>query len=148
MSEGELVSKAAMRLIGLHYEGRNEQNELADLWHQFINRIGELGFDNTAPGWRTYGASRPTPRGFEYLAAIEWGDDEAPDGWLVWDVPASGYLQVEVAGVEEIHATVSWFRDSWLPRSNCRRGHGPILEIYSAGPGVTMLFPVLTPDET
>ncbi len=148
MRDGRWRTKEGFRLIGLHYEGRNEQNELAELWHQFINRIGELGYDNTAPGWRAYGASQPTPKGFEYLAAVEWDDDEAPEGWVIWDVPANGYLEVEVGGVEEIHGTVSWFRDTWLPHSGCRRGRGPILEIYTAGAGVTMLFPVQTPDES
>ncbi len=96
MRDGRWRTKEGFRLIGLHYEGRNEQNELAELWHQFINRIGELGYDNTAPGWRAYGASQPTPKGFEYLAAVEWDDDEAPEGWVIWDVPANGYLEVEV----------------------------------------------------
>jgi len=146
MRDGEVVSKDGLRLIGLYYEGRNEQNELADLWDGFLKRLGELGVDSSTPGWQAYGASQPTPKGFEYLASVEWNGDEPPEGWGVWNVPPSDYLQVDVGGVDDIHATVTWFRDEWLPQSDCRRGRGPILEIYTAGPGVTLLFPVQTPD--
>jgi AraC family transcriptional regulator len=147
MSDVELLTKEGFRIVGLHYDGRNEQNELAELWQRFINRLGELGLDRASPGWRCYGASRPSPAGFEYLAAVAWDDDEAPEGWVIWDVPQNTYAQVAVDGVNEIHGTISWFRDEWLPHSTCRRGNGPILEIYEDTAGVLMLFPVQPQDE-
>jgi predicted transcriptional regulator YdeE len=78
---------------------------------------------------------------------VAWDDDEAPEGWVIWDVPQNTYAQVAVDGVNEIHGTISWFRDEWLPHSTCRRGNGPILEIYEDTAGVLMLFPVQPQDE-
>ena len=40
--EHKLVKKTAFKIVGLKYHGKNENNEIMQLWMQFGPRIGEV----------------------------------------------------------------------------------------------------------
>ncbi|MCK4315597.1 MAG: GyrI-like domain-containing protein [Anaerolineae bacterium] len=89
--EPKIVTKPAFTVVGMLYHGKNENNEIAQVWSEFIPRVKEIehmGLQNS------YGVcGQPEENGaFKYVAGFEVDSVAGiPEGMVSWDVPAQKY---------------------------------------------------------
>ena len=113
--EPKIVSKPAFTAVGLVYKGKNENNEIAQLWQEFNPRFGEL--KNVVDG--AFGLCEMSDETgvFRYMAAFAVSDaSEVPPGMEVWKVPAQKYA-VFTCTLPTIHEAYRYAFETWLPQS-------------------------------
>lgn len=67
--EPEIVERAGMTVIGLKYRGRNEHQEIPQLWARFVPRMHEVHSVSTA-SFGVMDNYDPTTGEYDYLAAF------------------------------------------------------------------------------
>jgi len=117
----KIVKKDAFLVAGLRYEGKNGNNEIPAIWHTFINRVNELGLDNTKP-MTAYGVSRGIPNAepgvFEYLSAVDVKSiTNLPKEMVGWKIPEQTYAVFPVYGLSDIGHIMDFCYKEWLPQS-------------------------------
>lgn len=136
--EPKILTKPAFTVVGMLYHGKNENNEIAQMWGEFVPRIGEIKH-GVGPEV-AYGVCRDLePEGaFEYVAGVEVDNTEdIPEGMVSWEVPEQKYAvfpcTLKTIGEAYQHA----FR-TWLPGSGYQHADGPDFEYYDEtfDPGV------------
>ena len=94
--EPKIVNKPAFKAIGISYVGKNQNNEIPQMWDVFNARATELD-EVSINGACCYGLCFSNPAGaaegeFEYVAAVEVADGESiPEGMVYREVPAHKY---------------------------------------------------------
>ena len=134
-TEPKIVQKAAFRVAGLRYEGKNEHGEVPALWdNQFLPRMDELASIRVGG---TYGIARAIPgvdvsRGFEYLAGVEVAVEASlPSGMVAWEMPPLTYAVLPAQDVPGIGPMCDYFYQEWLPKSpEWEMGVGLMMEYY------------------
>jgi predicted transcriptional regulator YdeE len=80
-------------VVGPRYHGKNENNEIPQMWQAFHPRIGEI--KNMVTDRLAYGisASMDLETGeFDYIAGFEVsGGKEVPEGMVAFEVPGGRY---------------------------------------------------------
>ena len=91
--EPKIVTKPAFTVVGMKYRGRNEQNEIPQLWERFMPRAQEV--TPKANPRQYYGVMDnfdEKTREFDYLAGFEVdGASKVPSGMESWQVPEQTY---------------------------------------------------------
>jgi predicted transcriptional regulator YdeE len=147
----EIVSRAAFRLVGLIYTGKNEHAEVQDLWDEFIRRAWEVTADPQK--FVAYGVARALPgvpesEGFEYLAGVEvTSKTRIPADMIVWEIPALTYAVLSAHDVAEIVSVSDYFYRKWLQGSTeWQASERMMVEVYPKDYGqstlVYLYFPV------
>jgi len=127
--EPKIVTKPAFTVVGMLYHGKNENNEIAQVWSEFIPRVKEIehmGLQNS------YGVcGQPEENGaFKYVAGFEVDSVAGiPEGMISWDVPAQKYA-VFPCTLSTIHEAYQHAFKTWLPQSDYQAGDGPDFEMY------------------
>ena len=124
----KVLNKPAFTVVGMVYDGKNENDEIAEMWRQFVPRIPEIK-DISGP---SYGICNPAREdgSFRYLAAMEVSSDESiPLGMESWDVPAQQYA-VFPCTLPTIRETYKYIFESWLPGSDYTYVQAPDFEFY------------------
>jgi AraC family transcriptional regulator len=127
--EPKIVTKPAFTVVGMLYHGKNEDNEIARMWSEFIPRVKEIehmGLQNS------YGVcGQPEENGaFKYVAGFEVDSVVGiPEGMVSWDVPAQKYA-VFPCTLPTIHEIYQYAFQTWLPQSDYQAGDGPDFELY------------------
>jgi AraC family transcriptional regulator len=130
--EPKIVTKPAFTVVGMLYHGKNEKNEIAQMWSEFMPRIGEI--QNIVGNHESYGVcSDLEPEGlFEYVAGVPVAKaEDIPEGMVSWDVPDQQYA-VFSCTLPTIHEAYNYAFETWLPQSEYQRGDGPDFEHYDA----------------
>ena len=134
--ETRIINLPAMRVIGMAYVGKNENEEIHSLWDVFIPRIREVqGRIHPGVTLGVCGDARDDGS-FRYVAGCEVdADAPVPDGMTTFNVPAATYVLVTQRGVlsDEQHglrAAVNYVYREWLPQSGYQRAATPDLEWY------------------
>jgi len=131
MEEPKITSKPAFTVIGMKYRGKNEHDEIPQLWGKFMSRDGEIK-DKLNPHI-CYGVEDnfdDTSGEFDYVAAFEVGAEAGvPEGMVKWDVPAQTYA-VFTCTLPTIREAYDYAYKSWLPESGYQRTAGPEFELY------------------
>ncbi len=117
-----------LKVMGLVYQGKNQNGEIGELFGEFFKRSNEI--DNAVGNMKTYGICEPleetveevdldNPNDFKYLAGIEVKDNEnIPAGMEVWDVPHKKYAVFTHTGsVELLGETYKAIYTKWIPES-------------------------------
>ena len=129
--EPRIESRAAFRVVGMKYRGKNEQNEIPLLWREFGSRVAEV--QNRMEAHTTYGVMGNYVEDtgeFDYVAGINVSTDaDIPEGMVSWDVPAQTYA-VFSSTLPTIGNTLEHIHRTWLPASGYRQAEGPALELY------------------
>jgi predicted transcriptional regulator YdeE len=129
--EPKIVHKAEFTAVGMEYQGKNENNEIAQMWQEFVPRIKEIKHANFT--WGTYGICRDLPagEGVNYLAGVEVDTiEDVPAGMAVWTVPEQTYA-VFTCTLPTLHEAYRHAFETWLPQSEHQRGDGPDFELYT-----------------
>lgn len=128
MMEPRIVAKPAFQVVGLCYHGKNENNEIAQMWSKFVPRIGEI--KHIAHG--SYGVCQPAEEDgcFQYLACMAVHRvEEIPEGMICWDVPEQTYAVFDCT-LPTIGETYQYAFQTWIPSSDYRSVKGPDFEYY------------------
>ena len=133
--EPRIVDKDEFRIIGMRYYGENKNNEIAQLWDQFVPRIHEI--KNQIHGNISYGICYPVEEQtenseFEYIASVEVSDlEEIPEGMFGRPVPTQRYAVFTHKGlVEKIRETYKYIYGTWHPKSGYDLVRAPDFEYY------------------
>ena len=129
--EPKIVHKPEFTAIGMEYRGKNENNEIVQMWQEFVPRIKEIKHANFT--WGTYGICRDLPagEGVNYLAAVEVDQvEDVPQGMAVWTVPEQMYA-LFTCTLPTLHEAYRHAFETWLPQSEYKRGDGPDFELYT-----------------
>ena len=141
--EPKIVSKPAFAVVGMKYHGQNKQNEIPQLWGEFMKHTGEI--EHIVNPTVCYGACGDLDEAsgmFDYLAAFEVGGETAvPPNMARWDIPANEYA-VFTCTLPTLHAAYDHIYGTWLPQSAYKRAPGPDFELYDE------TFDPNTPDST
>jgi predicted transcriptional regulator YdeE len=128
--EPKIITKAEFTVVGMRYYGKNENNEIAQVWREFMPRIGEIKHQRAVE--IGYGVCRDmTEDGeFEYVAGIEVvRAEDIPEGMVSCTVPLQKYA-VFTCTLPTIGAAYEYALRTWLPESGYRRACGPDYELY------------------
>ena len=124
----QIVSKPAFTAVGMLYHGKNENDEIGQLWGRFNPRSNEI--KNIVDG--AFGVCGHTQEdgSFDYLAGFAVSDtNPLPQGMTVWEVPAQKYA-VFPCTLQNIHETYKYAFETWLPGSGYKYTAGPDYEYY------------------
>ena len=134
--ETRIINLSAMRVIGMAYVGKNENEEISAMWGEFIPRFNEVP-GKICPSVKLGVCGDAQEDGsFRYVAGFQVeADASVPDGMTVFDVPAATYVVVTQRGVlsdeqNGLHAAVNFVYREWLPQSGYQSAATPDLEWY------------------
>jgi AraC family transcriptional regulator len=128
--EPKIVAKPAFTVVGMLYQGKNENNEIAQMWQQFNPRMGEV--KHKADPYVCYGVcyDMDSEEGFEYVAGFEVDSvADMPKGMVSRDVPKQKYA-IFPCTLKTIGEAYGHAFQTWLPGSGYQRGDGPDFEYY------------------
>jgi AraC family transcriptional regulator len=119
-------------VIGLLYRGKNENNEIPQLWEAFFpDRAAEIQHKvNPCVAYGVMDHADPETGEFDYVACYEVSDaSDIPDGMVCWHIPAQTYAVFKGALPKIMEMYEFAFRQ-WLPTSDYRQADGPEFELY------------------
>ena len=129
--KAEIVSKPAFAVVGLVYHGKNEKQEIPQLWGEFGPRFGEVkGVINADVCYGVCDNFDQNSGEFDYAAVLEVSDDAGvPEGMVRWEIPAQTYAVFECT-LPTIGETFDHIHKTWFPQSGYQRASGPEFELY------------------
>jgi predicted transcriptional regulator YdeE len=132
--EPKIVSLPAFQVVGVRYYGKNENQEISQLWQAGNQRFHEI--KHITPGSDAYGicvTPPDSPTGeFEYVAGfqVDSGED-IPQGMVSRQVPAHTYaVFTHVGSLEKLRDTYTYIYQVWLPQSGYKLASGLDFERY------------------
>jgi predicted transcriptional regulator YdeE len=127
--EPKIVDVDKFYIVGLPYIGKNEHQEISQMWGVFNQRCIEIR--HVLHDQPAYGICYSHPSGMEYIAAFPVSKlEDIPEGMVGKEVPAQTYVVFAVQGLEEIGLTYHKIMSEWLPASGYQPGDGPDFELY------------------
>ncbi len=131
--EPKIVTKPAFTIVGMSYVGKNEHNEVPQLWGQFNTRMDEL--ENAEPV--AYGVCSAELEGaqegeFEYIACVAVKDaSSVPDGMIAREIEEHKYAVFAHHGkLDTLGETYQYIYNTWIPQSEYEMGPHFELEVY------------------
>lgn len=122
-------TKPAFTVVGMKYQGKNQNNEIEALWGQFMSRVSEIKRTNGL----TFGLNTnfdETNRSFDYLAGVEVPADETPPaGMEQWSVPENTYA-IFTATIPTLNQTFEDIYQHHLAQAGLEPAEGPEFELY------------------
>lgn len=120
----KIVKKDGFNIVGMKYFGNNANDEIKDMWGDFVKRMPEIKNVDEKAGCCSYGycaTTDATAREFEYVAALPVkSTDEVPEGMVVKEIPAKEYAVFTYSGGLEKGELLQFYNDiyqKWLPQS-------------------------------
>jgi len=142
----EIVTKPAFNVIGMIYHGKNENNDLPQLWQKLMPRATEIGESRGLP-YGVCGELEEDGR-FRYLAGYEVTEETAvPDGMEQWKMDEQTYAAFPCS-LQTIGETYKYIFETWLPQSEYSHNPVPDFEFYDkdfdpeTGEGMYIYMPV------
>ncbi len=133
----EVKTRDAIKLVGLRYQGKNENHEIATLWYEFNERIEEIEnrVSDERFGYDTWDDSINETGEFTYIAAVEVSDFESiPEGMVKVVIPKNSYAVFTLTSiVENIHGAVKEVFSKWFPESGHKLASNYDFEYYKEG---------------
>jgi AraC family transcriptional regulator len=125
-------TRPAFEVVGMKYRGKNEVNEVPELWEAFVPRMGEI--KNRVDLTVSYGVMDNYDEDsgdFDYIACVEVAPDgELPEGMVRVKVPELTYA-VFKAKLPTIKEAFGQIYQEWFPSKGFRRSPGPEFELYN-----------------
>lgn len=144
--EPKIVTKPPFTVVGLMYHGKNENNEIPQVWDKLNPRYREIE-NRTGPAYGVCGDMEENGR-FHYLAGFEVTEvTELPAEMEKWTVPEQKYA-VFPCSLKTIQETYRTIFETWLPQSGYVKADGPDFEFYgeefdmATGEGMAIYLPV------
>jgi len=136
--EPKIITKPAFTLVGLPYFGKNEHQEISELWTKFNHRIHALGGLKNETGEAAIGlcvgpAEEYGDSSFEYVAGFPVTKvEDVPEGFVVRDVPEYTYAVFAHKGdLSSLGKTYEYIYECWLPQSGYQLADRIDFEYYN-----------------
>jgi AraC family transcriptional regulator len=129
--ETKIVAKPSFTVVGMKYFGKNENNEIPQLWQVAAPRFNEIKHAKVPP-YDSYGVCGELKEDgrFDYIAGVEVNSKaDIPEGMDFWIVPEQTYV-VFPCTLADIHKTYEYAHTEWLPKNEYHRADGPDFEYY------------------
>jgi AraC family transcriptional regulator len=129
--EINVVERSAFTVAGLKYTGKNEHNEIPQLWQELGPRFGEIKNMVVRPAAYGVSANMDMETGvFDYYAGFEVSSSEGlPQGMVAFEVPDGKYA-VFTTTLPQIHETYQKIFGTWLPEAGLQATGAPDFELY------------------
>jgi AraC family transcriptional regulator len=128
--EPKIVRRPGFVVVGMKYRGKNEKNEIPQLWEKFMPRVGEIKGRANRYGFGVMDNYDEKIGEFDYLAAVEVEEaSDIPQGMESWQVPEQTYA-VFPCNLKDIKEAFQQIYRQWLPQSGYQRTQGPEFEFY------------------
>ena len=131
--EPKIVTKPAFMVVGMKYVGKNENQEISQMWGRFNPRVPEI--KNIVEGC-AYGVCDMVEvaeeGAFEYVAGFEVTRiEDLPKDMIAFVVPQQKYAVFEHRGsLESLRNTYEYIHQVGLSKSGFHHAKGPELEVY------------------
>lgn len=129
--EPKIVSRPAFAVVGVKYHGKNENDEIKQMWQDFGPRMSEI--KHVVNSCVCYGVCANTDEEsgeFDYVAGFEVESvADIPEGMESMEVPEATYALFTTT-LPAIGETFHNANHTWLPQSGHRPTGGPELEVY------------------
>jgi predicted transcriptional regulator YdeE/GNAT superfamily N-acetyltransferase len=128
--EPKIVHKDGFAVIGLKYHGKNENDEIPQMWGAFGARASEI--KNIVNGNVAYGisANMDETGEFDYVAGYEVSSTEnVPGGMVCFEVPGGKYA-VFTTTLPKLGEAFQYAYSTWLPQSDYQPTGSPDFELY------------------
>jgi AraC family transcriptional regulator len=127
--EPEIKSKPAFTVVGMKYRGKNEKDEIPQLWFKFGRRMNEIKH-KIGPAYGIRDNYDDKSGEFDYVAGIEVDSSaDIPERMVRMDVPEQTYV-VFTCTLPTLGETFHHVYTTWLPQSGYTRVDGPEFELY------------------
>lgn len=134
MKPEKIVTLPPFRVIGMRYLGKNQNQEITQLWQDFFPRHTEVQPRlNPQVMFGVCDMAVDAEEGeFEYIAGIEVPPEApVPPGMVAKDLPSIKFAvfvhQGSLAGLKDTYCQIY---DTWLPENGLERAPGPDFEYY------------------
>lgn len=116
----KIVYKEGFTLVGMKYEGKNDNNEIPMLLHKFFLRLKEIKHrvnHKVSYGYNTWTDKIIETGEFTYIAGVEVEDEsDLPEGMVYIKVPRNKYALFSINSlIEDIGKSISDIYSKWLP---------------------------------
>jgi AraC family transcriptional regulator len=129
--EPKIVERSGFTVVGLKYRGKNESNEIPQLWQVLGPRAGEI--TNRVDAHVAYGISANINKStgeFDYIAGFEVSTTKKlPEGMISFKVPGAKYAVFSTT-LPNVGETFDNAYHIWLPESGHQPAGGPEFEVY------------------
>ena len=140
--EPKILTKPAFKAVGLSYVGKNENNEIPQMWGTFNKRSHQIRISNNNCCYGLCFSNPPKrldletyePGAFEYVSACEVdSDQDIPEGMVYREVPEYKYLVFTHHGkLDKLGDTYKYIFETWIPQSTYKTHPDKFdMEIYS-----------------
>lgn len=130
----KIVNRPAFTVIGYCYHGNNHNQEIAQMWGKFTQRLDEIQTTNTLETFGVCLLPAGLPEGhFEYVAAMQTAENApVPEGMVKRSLPAYTYAVFEhIGALDTLHQTYQNIFQTWLPQSGYKQlENGLDMEVY------------------
>ncbi|MFZ6031096.1 MAG: GyrI-like domain-containing protein [Chloroflexota bacterium] len=131
--EPKFVSLPAFTLVGMPYVGKNENQEIAQMWGVFNQQEQNIqhAVRDAAYGLCTIQPGLPEGT-FEYVASFKVEKAEGvPEGMVVREVPAQQYaVFTHIGALEKLCDTYNYIYQVWIPKSGYQAADNFDFEYY------------------
>jgi AraC family transcriptional regulator len=126
----KVMEREGFTVAGLKYRGKNENNEISQMWQELGPRVEEI---KNMVGDVAYGISANMDMvtgEFEYIAGFEVSSAEAlPEDMVSFEVPGGKYALFTTT-LPKIGETFQNIHHAWLPQTGHSPTGGPEFELY------------------
>ena len=131
LMEPKIKKKEAFTVVGVKYQGKNENNEIAKMWGEVYESFSQIKHVITPPDICFGLCGEMLEDGsFSYLAGLPVSEAAGvPEGMEVWEVPAREYVVLPCT-LSKIGETYEYAFSTWLPENGYKRDTGPDFELY------------------
>ena len=129
--EPKIVRRPAFTVVGVKYRGKNENNEIKQMWQVFGPRMGEIKHKVDVYTALGVCANKDNETGeFDYIAGFEVETAaEIPPDMVSIDIPAATYAAFATT-LPAIGQTFDNAHHKWIPQAGYRPTGGAELEVY------------------
>ena len=130
----KIVNRPAFTVIGYCYHGKNQNQEIAKMWGEFVQRLGEIQTNNEYETFGVCSIPPGLPEGdFEYVAGMQTAEDApVPEGMVKRTIPAYQYAVFEhVGALATLGETYRSIHEVGLPQAGLKPlEDGLDMEVY------------------
>jgi AraC family transcriptional regulator len=127
----KIESRPAFEVVGMKYRGKNEGNEIPQLWNTFVPRIKEISHrvDNDLSFGVMDNYDEATGE-FDYFACVAVDSTrDVPKDMASYAIPEQTY-SVFKCTLPTIRDAFQYANQEWFPASDYKRAPGPEFELY------------------
>lgn len=125
MMKPEIIEKKGCYIVGMQYEGKNQNGEVSKLWNEFLPRLKEITNrvnDTIGYGYETYNKKMFETGEFTYVAGVEVENlDHIPSEMVGYEIPSNTYAVFTMeAIIENLPKTIGKIYSEYLPQNNLK----------------------------